>query len=66
MPLAANAWLSAAEMLASAPATSLGPPSKSQTRAPKSAKMEAIWQPVSAPPITATSCGRAVSARMSW
>jgi hypothetical protein len=66
MPLASNAWLSAAEMPASAPGTIRGPASTSRTSAPKSAKIEAIWQPVSAPPMTATSCGRALRVKMSW
>ena len=33
--------------------------------APRSAKIEAIWQPVSAPPMTVTSCGRALRVQMS-
>jgi hypothetical protein len=53
-PLASNAWPSAVEMLVSAPGTSRGPASMSRTSAPRSAKIEAIWQPVSAPPITVT------------
>jgi hypothetical protein len=49
----------------SAPGTSRGPASMSRTSAPRSAKMEAIWQPVSAPPITVTRCGRALRVQMS-
>ena len=66
MPLASNAWPSAVEMLVSAPGTSRGPASMSRTSAPRSAKIEAIWQPVSAPPMTVTSCGRALRVQMSW
>ena len=42
-----------------------GPASNRVTATPKSSKMEAIWQPVSAPPITATRSGRPASDRMS-
>ena len=33
---------------------------------PRSVKIEAIWQPVSAPPMTVTSPGRALRVQMSW
>ena len=49
-----NARPSSVDTSWSAAGTRTGPPSNTVTAAPRSAKMDAIWQPVSAPPITAT------------
>ena len=65
MPRAAYAWVRPALTAGSALAISDAAASKTVTRTPKSARMEAIWQPVSAPPMTAASAGRLVSDGMS-
>jgi hypothetical protein len=57
----ARPWLTAWSALAS----KVGPASKIVTLTPKSDRMEAIWQPVSAPPTIATPDGRLVRDGMS-
>ena len=65
IPRPRKARLSSADTSASADGIRVGPASNTVTATPKSSKMDAIWQPVSAPPITATRSGRLFSDRMS-
>jgi hypothetical protein len=65
MPRSRKDAVSASDTSWSARATSLGPASISVTSTPKSAKIDASWQPVSAPPTTAAEAGSAVRLRRS-
>src|SRR5580693_8408031 len=65
MPRARKARPSPSDTLGSAAGTRTGPASYTVTAAPRSARTDAIWQPVSAPPITATRRGRLASDGMS-
>jgi hypothetical protein len=65
MPRRVKAASRAAERSWSARGMSRGASSSNRVWQPKSARMEASWQPVSAPPMTATRPGSAVGARRS-